>query len=209
MKTKRFLSLLLCLCIVLTLAPNVVPAAELDPTTDPVLESGGEVTSGNEALGLLSVTKEQFTLATGETYWFDISGANIPGTPNTGNGSAAMPDTTMHYVPFTYVGTVNAFVLNKNSSGNTGASAVAASETVESGTYGYRYDHSLFISDNPPNRQPPPPWATARSPTERSTFPQSRLAQPETAYGAITMWEPAAPPTALAPQLPPTREPTQ
>ena len=47
---------------------------------------------------------EQFTLAPGYTYYFDLSGENIPGTANSGNsdGAVSLPDTSLHYVPFTY-----------------------------------------------------------------------------------------------------------
>ena len=40
------------------------------------------------------ISKEQFRLAPGGTYYFDLSGAGIPGTAND-----ALPDSTMHYVP--------------------------------------------------------------------------------------------------------------
>ena len=46
---------------------------------------------------------EQFSLTPGGRYYFDLSGANIPGTAN-----GSLPDSTLHYVPFTYVGTINA-----------------------------------------------------------------------------------------------------
>ncbi|MCL0184651.1 hypothetical protein M2T59_31025, partial [Klebsiella pneumoniae] len=49
---------------------------------------------------------EQFSLKPGDTYYFDLSGANIPGTVNSN-----LPDSTLHYVPFTYAGTVNAYKL--------------------------------------------------------------------------------------------------
>ena len=49
---------------------------------------------------------EQFTLAPGGRYYFDLSAMNIPGTVNSN-----LPDSTLHYVPFTYVGTVNAYRL--------------------------------------------------------------------------------------------------
>ena len=49
---------------------------------------------------------EQFSLAPGGRYYFDLSGANIPGTAN-----GSLPDSTLHYVPFTYAGTVNAYKL--------------------------------------------------------------------------------------------------
>lgn len=49
---------------------------------------------------------EQFSLKDGITYYFDISNQNFYGKTN-----PALPDTSLHYVPFTYVGTVNAYKL--------------------------------------------------------------------------------------------------
>ncbi|MGN9013011.1 MBG domain-containing protein [Oliverpabstia intestinalis] len=80
---------------------------------------------------------EQFNLTPGGTYWFDLSGENIPGTVNTGTsyGAVSMPDTTLHYVPFTYAGTVDAYKLT---------SAMATTEEyAEQNTY----SHSLFVAD--------------------------------------------------------------
>ena len=56
---------------------------------------------------------EQFTLAPGYTYYFDLSAMGIPGTANSGNsfGAVSLPDTTLHYVPFTYAGTIEAYKL--------------------------------------------------------------------------------------------------
>mgnify|MGYP006987334510 CR=1 FL=1 len=53
----------------------------------------------------------------------------------------------MHYVPFTYVGTVDAYVLNSSSSGENGAADDASGTIDSSAQYGYTYDHSLFIAD--------------------------------------------------------------
>ena len=95
--------------------------------------------------------KEQFsTLSPGEIYWFDLSREDIPGTKN-----ASLPDKTLHWVPFTYAGTVKTYVLNKKASaGAVDASqkpldtSLQASLTEDpSGTYGYTYHHSLFIAD--------------------------------------------------------------
>ena len=47
---------------------------------------------------------EQFTLAPSGRYYFDLSAMNSPGTVNSN-----LPDSTLHYVPFTYVCTVNAY----------------------------------------------------------------------------------------------------
>ena len=78
---------------------------------------------------------EQFSLTPGGRYYFDLSGASIPGTANSGNsdGAASLPDTSLHYVPFTYAGTVNAY--SRNSEG------VSTDDTVKP------YAHSLFVAD--------------------------------------------------------------
>ena len=73
---------------------------------------------------------EQFSLAPGGRYYFDLSGANIPGTVNGG-----LPDSTLHYVPFTYAGTVNAYKL------------ISEMETTEEYAEQNKYPHSLFIAD--------------------------------------------------------------
>lgn len=73
---------------------------------------------------------EQFTLTPGGTYYFDLSGASIPGTVN-GN----LPDSTLHYVPFTYAGTVDAYKLT------------TAMETTEEYAQNNKYAHSLFVAD--------------------------------------------------------------
>lgn len=49
--------------------------------------------------------EEQFSPSVGETYYFDLSGVGLPG----GKVNAALPDTTLHYVPFTFAGTVDAY----------------------------------------------------------------------------------------------------
>lgn len=74
---------------------------------------------------------EQFNLANGGTYYFDLSAekANI-GTINT-----AVPDKTLHYVPFTYAGTVNAYSLT---------SASAPDDTWANSS---KSDRSLFVAD--------------------------------------------------------------
>ena len=74
--------------------------------------------------------EEQFNLDSGGTYYFDLSGENIPGTVND-----ALPDKTMHYVPFTYAGTVDAYTLTSEM------------ETTEEYAQKNKYDHSLFVAD--------------------------------------------------------------
>ena len=106
---------------------TVVPAA--------TLKSGwGERYSLNKVNGTLTVENqpdEQFTLAPGGRYYFDLSAMNISGTVNSN-----LPDSTLHYVPFTYVGTVNAYKLT--------------SETATTQAYAQqnKYLHSLFIADH-------------------------------------------------------------
>ena len=68
---------------------------------------------------------EQFTLTPGGRYYFDLSAMDIPGTVN-----SALPDGTLHYVPFTYVGTVDAYSMEN-----------------ETDTAKQPYEHSLFIAD--------------------------------------------------------------
>lgn len=111
---------------------------------------GSEVPGNVTGLTALWVAIPQFDLVPGTTYWFDLSGVEIPGTVNSGvsRGVVSIPDTSMHWVPFTYTGTINAYVLKKVADGVAEAS-VSASETTDSnGRYGYTYDHSLFISDH-------------------------------------------------------------
>ena len=86
---------------------------------------------------------EQFDLTCGTTYWFDLSATGIPGTVND-----VLPDKTMHYVPFTYVGTVDAYVLNSSSNRVCDAADDASRTTDSTAQYGYTYDHSLFIADD-------------------------------------------------------------
>ena len=85
---------------------------------------------------------EQFTLTPGGTYYFDLSGASIPGTVN-GN----LPDSTLHYVPFTYAGTVDAYVLKPASNHVEDSSEQASVTKDKNAQYGYAYEHSLFIAD--------------------------------------------------------------
>ena len=73
---------------------------------------------------------EQFTLAPGGRYYFDLSAMNIPGTAN-----GSLPDTTLHYVPFTYAGTVNAYKLTTERA------------TTEEYAQQNKYAHSLFVAD--------------------------------------------------------------
>ena len=73
---------------------------------------------------------EQFSLKPGGRYYFDLSGAKIPGTAN-----GSLPDTTLHYVPFTYAGTIEAYKLT------------SATATTEEYAQQNKYAHSLFVAD--------------------------------------------------------------
>lgn len=69
--------------------------------------------------------EEQFTLTPGGRYYFDLSAVEMPGTT-----LETLPDKTLHYVPFTYVGTVDAYSMEN-----------------ETDTAKQPYEHSLFIAD--------------------------------------------------------------
>ena len=73
---------------------------------------------------------EQFFLTPGGRYYFDLSAMGIPGTAND-----ALPDSNLHYVPFTYAGTVNAYKLT------------SATATTEEYAQQNKYAHSLFVAD--------------------------------------------------------------
>ena len=82
------------------------------------------------ALTVENQPDEQFTLTSGGRYYFDLSAMNISGTVNSN-----LPDSTLHYVPFTYVGTVNAYKLTSEMA------------TTEEYAQKNKYPHSLFIAD--------------------------------------------------------------
>ena len=73
---------------------------------------------------------EQFSLTPGGRYYFDLSTMNIPGTAN-----GSLPDTSLHYVPFTYAGTIEAYKLT------------SAMATTEEYAQQNKYAHSLFVAD--------------------------------------------------------------
>ena len=87
-------------------------------------------------------TEEKFSLAPGGRYYFDLSAIDIPGTVN-----GDLPDSTLHYVPFTYAGTVDAYVLKPASNHVADSSEQASVTTDKNAQYGYAYEHSLFIAD--------------------------------------------------------------
>ena len=89
------------------------------------------------ALTVEKQVEEQFSLTPGGRYYFDLSAMNIPGTANGGNsdGAVSLPDTSLHYVPFTYVGTIEAYKLT------------SATATTEEYAQQNKYPHSLFVAD--------------------------------------------------------------
>ena len=82
------------------------------------------------ALTVKNQPDEQFALAPGGRYYFDLSAMNIPGTVNSTLDGGTQTDGTLHYVPFTYVGTVDAYSLD----------SAADTDTTS-------YEHSLFIAN--------------------------------------------------------------
>ena len=91
---------------------------------------GGSVPANVNKLTAQYDSIEQFTLVPGGTYYFDLSDAGIPGTAN-----GSLPDASLHYVPFTYTGTVDAYALT--------------SEMAPTDEYAekHKYLHSLFVAD--------------------------------------------------------------
>ena len=82
------------------------------------------------ALTVENQPDEQFSLTPGGRYYFDLSAMNIPGKVNGG-----LPDSTLHYVPFTYAGTIEAYKLT------------SAMATTEEYAQQNKYPHSLFVAD--------------------------------------------------------------
>jgi len=98
---------------------------------------GGSVPADVTKLTAQFALSEQFSLKPGSRYYFDLSAMNIPGTANGGNsdGAVSLPDTSLHYVPFTYVGTIEAYKLT------------SATATTEEYAQQNKYPHSLFVAD--------------------------------------------------------------
>jgi len=121
---KRILSILLTLCMVLSMITPLVSAAETGQSAS-VLQTG-------QPEGNTPQTREPLSLEEGETYWFQIGGMI--------NGLYK------YYESFVYVGTVNSYVLNAASTGKADSSAAASAATDSDAPYGYCYDHRLFAS---------------------------------------------------------------
>ena len=133
---KRILSLLLCCVMLIGLLPTAAFAAD----TGKGIQLGASGISGYDSttgyasdfvdIDLTVGYQEQFTLTPGGTYYFDLSAMNIPGKVNGG-----LPDSTLHYVPFTYAGTIEAYKLTSEMA------------TTEEYAQQNKYPHSLFIAD--------------------------------------------------------------
>ena len=87
------------------------------------------------ALTVENQPDEQFALAPGGRYYFDLSAMNIPGTVNSTLDGGTQTDGTLHYVPFTYAGTVDAYKLTSEMA------------TTEEYAQQNKYAHSLFVAD--------------------------------------------------------------
>ena len=118
-RRQRACSLLMAICMIVGLLSPIGPFVQ-------------------EALAAAAVTPD-----VGATYYFDLSAEPIPGTVNT-----ALPDTTLHYVPFVYAGSVNAYSLRISSNGNAAGSVTAAANTTNpNNSIGYRSARTLFVAD--------------------------------------------------------------
>ena len=82
------------------------------------------------ALTVEEAANEQFDLVPGGRYYFDLSAMGIPGTAN-----GSLPDASLHYVPFTYAGTVDAYALTSEMA------------TTDEYAEKHKYPHSLFVAD--------------------------------------------------------------
>ena len=112
-------------------------------------EPGAEVPATVTELTAQWNVPEQFSLEPGETYYFDLSKKGLYTASEIRRGKVYkdLPDKTLHYVPFTYAGTVDAYVLNSNAANVAVAAAEASATTDSNAQYGYTFKHSLFIAD--------------------------------------------------------------
>ena len=92
-KKRRLFAILLALCVTFTMMP---------------LSGGGAAYAADENTNAATPgsSEEPFVFTIGETYYFDLADKEIPGTVNN-----ALPDTSLHYVPFTYVGMIDSYSL--------------------------------------------------------------------------------------------------
>lgn len=130
--------------------PVDTTAAEPQTVTDAVYGSGmPEAAAPMMMLTAGDTTvSEQFTEITpGSTYYFDLSSEK----DKIGEVNTSLPDTTLHYVPFTYAGTVYAYSLHSRSLDDNAAktdSVTADGNTTDpEHEIGYKSNRSLFVSD--------------------------------------------------------------
>lgn len=116
----------------LTSGAAIVTASTNEDGSEPV-EYDAENLANYKYLKVKSAASvsEQFSLTPGGTYYFDLSGEK----DNVGTINTNLPDTSLHYVPFTYAGTVNAYSLPS-------AMAITQEQASES-----KSDRSLFVGD--------------------------------------------------------------
>ena len=83
-------------------------------------EPGAEVPAAVKELTAQWNVPEQFSLEPGGTYYFDLSEKGLYTASEIRRGKVykELPDKTLHYVPFTYAGTVGAYRTVKDSAGN-------------------------------------------------------------------------------------------
>ncbi len=100
---------------------------------------------------------EQYTLPVGNTYYFDLSdeignigtvNAGFPGNDTNPNKFDSIPDTSLHYVPFTYAGTIEAYNLSSSDSGDFTASDTASMNPSSRSLFVSEYNVSHTINWN-------------------------------------------------------------
>ncbi|MEY8389595.1 hypothetical protein AALC17_20475 [Oscillospiraceae bacterium 38-13] len=127
-----------------------------------ILQPGGQLVgdvSGSGTVNFLPPAEQFPSLTPGATYWFDLSEEKLPGSANSGSPGIPTPDTTLHWVPFIYAGTIRAYVLNSSSSGRTEASAAASQAAAPDAQYGYT-------------------WLTEATPSQRHTAAMPTMTPP-------------------------------
>lgn len=127
MVKERLLSILLSCCMMLTLLP-----AE-------TLADAGK-----------AAAQEQSEPTVGETYYFDLSWIKRKESSfyvEYPIAAERLPGGTLNYVPFTFMGKIDAYVLNSSAYRQRGASAEAEKTRDRWAKYGYTYEHDLFLAN--------------------------------------------------------------
>ena len=115
---KRLFAILLAFCVTFTMMP---------------LGTGGAAyaAEGSSNAAAPGASEEPFVFTIGETYYFDLANKEIPGTVNN-----VLPDTSLHYVPFTYVGMIDSYSLTD------------ADQDSEEMLSAFPYKRPLFIAEH-------------------------------------------------------------